>query len=343
LPQSLSETFLNLPIAIRQTCGTVHFPSDDGLSIIQKVQQAKNNLYGASDASLKDGKASHAWIISLGEIDDIEHPLHHITGSGPVHGIPYSLSSARGELQGITAVAIIANLLSNYHNRKPTISSTCDNTAVISRCSKGPFSSLRRHRTANIDLHLSQRNFHSNTPMQLSWVKGHSDKKEWETFNDLRSLNLTRDETYNVWCDRMAQQERIFNNSTSHYNPEVLGPEKWAASSIYPVYHKITGCFNTEFLSSIRYEKLAEYLQEKHSICSSKLDKVNTQALHTYLSSLKIHQRASVIKLIRKWIPTYSNLCRQGQEPSPICPRCMGAIETSNHVHQCPDPQAVSR
>jgi hypothetical protein len=146
-----------------------------------------------------------------------------------------------------------------------------------------------------------------------------------------------------VWCDRMAQQERIFNNSTSHYDPEVLSPEKWAAFSIYPVYHKITGCFNTEFLSSIRYEKLAEYLQEKHSICSSKLDKVNTQALHTYLSSLKIHQRASVIKLIRKWIPTYSNLCRQGQEPSPICPRCMGAIETSNHVHQCPDPQAVSR
>jgi len=343
LPQSLSEAFLTLPIALQQTCGTIRFPSNDVLSILQKIQQSKNNLYGASDASLKDGKAFHAWIISSGEIDDIEDPLHYISGSGPIHGIPHFLSSARGELQGITAVAIIANLLSEYHNKKLTISSTCDKTGVINRCSKGSFSSLRRHRTANIDLYLTQRNFHSRTPMQLSWVKGHSNKKEWETFNDLRTLNLPRDETYNMWCDRMAQQEQTFNTSTSHYDPEVLGPEKWAAFSIYPVYHKITGCFNTEFLSSIGYEKLAKYLQEKHSICSSKLDKVNTQALHTYLSSLNIQQRVSVVKLIHKWVPTYSNLCRQGREPSPICLRCKGAIETSNHVHQCPYPEAVSR
>jgi len=299
LPQSLSEAFLTLPIALQQTCGTIRFPSNDGLSILQKIQQSKNNLYGASDASLKDGKAFHAWIILSGEIDDIEDPLHHISGSGPIHGIPHFLSSARGELQGITAVAIIANLLSEYHNKKLTISSTCDKTGVINRCSKGSFSSLRRHRTANIDIYLNQRNFHSRTPMQLSWVKGHSNKKEWETFNDLRTLNLPRDETYNMWCDRMAQQEQTFNTSTSHYDPEVLGPEKWAAFSIYPVYHKITGCFNTEFLSSIGYEKLAKYLQEKHS--------------------------------------------RQGREPSPICLRCKGAIETSNHVHQCPYPEAVSR
>jgi hypothetical protein len=59
-------------------------------------------LFGASDASLKNGEATYVWIISSGKVDDIMSPLLNISGTGMVHGLPKYLSSARGELQGIT-------------------------------------------------------------------------------------------------------------------------------------------------------------------------------------------------------------------------------------------------
>jgi hypothetical protein len=80
-------------------------------------------------------------------------------------------------------------------------------------------------------------------------------------------------------------------------------------------------------------------------ICSnlnpSKLDKINLHMLQTYMSWLKIFTRASTSKLIHDWIPTYSSFCHQGQEPSPLCPRCLSWVETCEHVRVCPDNAAI--
>jgi len=72
------------------------------------------------------------------------------------------------------------------------------------------------------------------------------------------------------------------------------------------------------------------------------MDKINILALQRFLSSLKVHKRASIRKMIHNWIPTYSMLCRQGRETSSLCPRCHKAVETSDHVYKCSQPQAVS-
>jgi hypothetical protein len=177
--------------------------------------------------------------------------------------------------------------------------------------------------------------------MQLAWVRGHSDKKKWNSFAELKDLNLSREETYNVWCDHMAEKEWSSSNS-SHFDPEVLGPEKWAVFSDSPVYHKITGCFDTKFYSSIGYKALEKYIHQKHLICPAKLDRVNTQALHNYLSSLNIFQRASIVKLIHNRTLTYSSLCCQGRAPPPSCQRCSTNVKTPDHVLQCPNEFAVS-
>jgi len=50
--------------------------------------------------------------------------------------------------------------------------------------------------------------------------------------------------------------------------------------------------------------------------------------------------RASMVKLIHKWIPTHASLCRQGREHSPLCPRCGSTVETEDHVFKCPDNNA---
>jgi len=46
-------------------------------------------------------------------------------------------------------------------------------------------------------------------------------------------------------------------------------------------------------------------------------DRINLDALSTYLSALKIQARASTVKLLHNWIPTQSILCRQGRFPHP--------------------------
>lgn len=53
-------------------------------------------------------------------------------------------------------------------------------------------------------------------------------------------------------------------------------------------------------------------------------------------------QHASVVKTIHDWIPTYSNLCRQGRHNTSICPRCLSEVETSNHVQTCPAPAVIT-
>jgi hypothetical protein len=48
---------------------------------------------GASDASFKSGRGSHAWILTLGSIEDLKDPDMHIYGSGPVDGHTAHMSS----------------------------------------------------------------------------------------------------------------------------------------------------------------------------------------------------------------------------------------------------------
>ena len=114
IQQPLGMVFDNIHPSLQQTCGTIHLPPDNGESLIQQLWKNNNTIYGASDASLKNGKSSHAWIISSGNIDDISNPYNRIYGSGPVHD---DLSSFRGELQGINAIMIIASILSEFSSQ----------------------------------------------------------------------------------------------------------------------------------------------------------------------------------------------------------------------------------
>jgi hypothetical protein len=109
-----------------------------------------------SDASLKHGRVTHAWIISSRGVDDITNPMLHISGSGPVHGLPQYLSSSRGELQGITAILLIAKLLMEYHSCNYKVQALCNNSGIISKCSRQTNNSLKRQRIANLDLFLTQ-------------------------------------------------------------------------------------------------------------------------------------------------------------------------------------------
>ncbi len=79
---------------------------------------------------------------------------------------------------------------------------------------------------------------------------------------------------------------------------------------------------------------MEQYIYKKHGLCKAKLNDINTNGLHAYTKKAKPHQRASMSKLIHKWIPTNSFLHKQGRAPSPTCPRC-NSIEDADHILSC--------
>jgi hypothetical protein len=338
--RTLKEAFDNLHPFLKQICGKIQLPPDDDL-LLHSLTRDQQSIFGASDASLKDDRASHAWILSSGKIHDISNPLLHISGSGSVHGAPQYLSSSRGEPQGLTALTIATKVFSNHFNTYPKSTFICDNTGVQRKISQSSFSSLCSQQDTNKDLYLTQKECSGDLKINLEWIKSHSEKKGWQSIKDLEDQKLTRDQIYNVWCDRMAEIQWQFAD-TSFLDPEVSPSERWGIYATQPYWHKLTGNLDTGFYSMIGYHSPAKYISDKHNICDAKLQKVHMIALSKYLSSLKPFQRASIVKVIHGWIPTYGMLCRQGRESSPLCPRCSSTVETWDHVFSCPDSQAIA-
>jgi hypothetical protein len=106
---------------------------------------------------MKDRCASHAWIVSSGEVDSITDPTLTIFGLGPVDRYSLYLSSTRAELTGITAISIIVRLFVEFHSYKPKIQITCDNKGVISKIPHISLCKFHAHREANYDLFITQR------------------------------------------------------------------------------------------------------------------------------------------------------------------------------------------
>jgi hypothetical protein len=339
----LQSLYSNLPKALQKLCGNVQLPPDGGESLIQYLTSNAKPLLGASDASLKEGQSAHAWILSTGETDHIADPLLQISGKGPVDGYSMDMSSARGEIQGQTALAIMSSLLLKAQDlpNLPVIFYG-DNSGVQRKCNMYPTQKLRDHRQPNQDLHLEYHNATRQLNKKVEWVKGHQDKgKEWNNTEDLKSLKLSQAAPLNIWCDRQAEQARKMNYS--HPDADVLPAEKWAVYSCYPVKRKLTGKLDIGIHDTLYHESLTAYLHKKHNICDSKLDMINTEGLRSYMGQLSVLKRASTAKLIHRWIPTNACLQKQGRSDSNLCPRCGTHTENADHILECNNVEAQEK
>jgi hypothetical protein len=196
---SLQEAFGKLPTSLEEIVGTPLFHPDSGFQFLKELQ-SNRSISGASDASFKTDRATHAWILSAGKISGIEDPLMNVSGSGPVHGQHHSLSSTRGEIQGITTLTIMASLLSKYSECRYKLSAICDNKGAISKCAGKKFKSLHSNYQANMDLFLTQEMASKSVDMTIDWVKGHMDKKHGTRYHSYRTKDypVTKFSMYGV-------------------------------------------------------------------------------------------------------------------------------------------------
>jgi len=196
---TLQDRFATLPHSLRDIVGHVTFPLDNGVTLIWPLnEQISPCLFGASDASCKSRKTLHAWILSSGSPDDITDPMRNISGGGIVHGNPLFLSSGRGELHGILALFIVADMFKKHYSSTAPIRTISDNQGVTSKCNNMSITSLRSHRSPNIDLYIMQQHITIQNKISHEWIKGHSDKAPWESIQDLKEQGLNCEEIYNV-------------------------------------------------------------------------------------------------------------------------------------------------
>jgi hypothetical protein len=144
-------------------------------------------LIGGSDASLKKGQSGHSWILSTGDIQHITDPLMHLSGLGPVDGVRADLSSARGEIQGQTALAIMSSTLLQAQNcPNMEVVFYGDNKGVQQKCATPYINKLKDHRQPNMDLYLEYYNATRTLKKQVRWIKSHQDSgREWDAITDL--------------------------------------------------------------------------------------------------------------------------------------------------------------
>jgi len=116
--------------------------------------------------------------------------------------------------------------------------------------------------------------------------------------------------------------------------------EKWAVYSSYPAPLKIIGSLTEGIYKCLGYQPRLQYVSKKHILSIHHMDLINLNALHSFLEPLPFPTRATYAKSIHNWIPTHAQLCPQGRERSPLCPRCNRAVEAHSHIITCNDPQA---
>jgi hypothetical protein len=169
--RTFKEVIESLPPSLKCICGTLTLPPDDGAKLITSLESSNKSILACNDASLKDNRAVHTWIISSGDINDITDPYMQISGSGPIDGSPQYLSLARAELTGLTALAITIKLFRECYNSRANFTILCDNQGMLKKFELIPFHHLRFHHEKNVDLLLSHHHFSSNVPVTYSLVE----------------------------------------------------------------------------------------------------------------------------------------------------------------------------
>jgi hypothetical protein len=161
-----------------------------------------------SDASLKHGQCSHAWMLTTGDPEHLTNQNMYIQGAGAVDSDTSMMSSTRGELHGQTAMAIMSDIFLTAHNDTTAkIVLYGDNKGVQQVCSTIQVGKLKHHRQPNMDLKLEYKNASSKHHITNEWIKGHQDKdREWQTISDLQNMKLSNTAILNTICDRKANE-----------------------------------------------------------------------------------------------------------------------------------------
>ena len=325
----LEEAIDLLPGYIREAIGTLNYPLNNG-------KQLSNDILGSASTSYTDGTVKNtigAHSYTIRTIDDCEDTC--IQGAGGTPGDFNSMTSLRAEHFGVYVTIILLDIISLIHGHRSvgTHVHYTDSKAVIDRVNGEEYMTDKHYDCTDFDIWKETEDAilqAKHIIFQIRHVKGH--QRETLYTEQGKQGPLTREATYNDWCDGAAERER-----EDHQAPVQLCFIQAAA-----VYLKTSHTLVTASAYKIVYDKkttpLAEdYVRNKLSLTEAKQQMINWDAMGNYFKSLAISQKVKVMKYIYDWQNVGSQKEQQqwADTEEYMCPYKCGQKEIPMHHLIC--------
>ena len=202
---SMEEAVLLLPGYIREAIGNLTCPSDNGLQLSNDLQHSMATSW--TDGTVKDKIGAHAYTIR--PKDDCEN--NSVRGAGGTPGDSSTMTSLRAEHFGVFVVIILLDIITLIHDHKKIGRHThyTDSKAVITRVENKEWMADKKYDSTDYDIWketVQSVKSASKIQLNLKHVKGH----QREVLHNVKREQgpLTRQATYNDWCDIEADRER---------------------------------------------------------------------------------------------------------------------------------------
>jgi hypothetical protein len=294
----------------------------------------QHSLVLASDGSLEGSSGCFGWVIGTES---------HIswTGSGPVDGSPWCMSSQRTELCGmLSALRFLLNFFS-YHRCQLTNSSVtlvCDSRsalqfAALPHLSHSAIQANHPDYDLATEIHstLRQLPFH----VKLKWIKGHQDR-------DKPYDSLSREAQLNVHADAAAGTFQ--HECPSHARSKQQGSPSMPSchSRLFITGHLISGSHKQLIREASLLPALRTYIVQRNSWQPATWSLVDWTSHGRCLATYSSSQRLTLTKFLHRWLPVNHQLAKMNPANPTACGACNEPNETDDHVCRCPHPEAQS-
>ena len=201
----LEDSVRLLPGYIREALGTIIYPQDNGLQLSRDLIESKTTSY--TDGTVKDSICAHAYTIR--PANDCEENC--IRGAGGTPGVSMTMTSLRAEHFRVFVAVVLMDVLTKVHGHE-TISRHhhyTDSKSVILRVENEEYMADKKYDSTDYDIWketidaIEQANY---IIFEFRHVKGHQRETLLNVKKELGPL--TREATYNDWCDIAAEIER---------------------------------------------------------------------------------------------------------------------------------------
>lgn len=292
---------------------------------IPQLQNLKEDFTAASDGTVRQGRGGAAVSIHS------NHTKGTLQSVIPVDGTPASTTSYRAELAEILAVLLITHFtLKGGSLTELSGNIYCDNEAAVKiyNSLEGTTpASIGQATTTDADMIQELWHWKGRLPagIRATWVKSH--QKECK--------------------DRPARLNRVVDllESTQHH----AAPPWETKTTHHMLPHTQSqlmlkgSCYTGKIDSRIQHicynDDLKAYTlgRLKLETCENLVD---WEPIGQYNCTLSWGRRATCTKFVFRWAPTNKRQHKLGKIPTPLCPLCNTAIETTQHVTVCKHAKA---
>ena len=325
----LEDALLLLPDYIKEAIGNIDIPQDNGKKISKELQQARTVSW--TDGTVKNKIGAHAYTIR--PVSDKD--THSIQGSGGTPGAATSMTSLRAEHYGVFVVVILLDIVARIYDHKTIGYHThyTDSKSVISRVEDNEYMTDRKYDCTDFDIwketvdaikHLQM------VRLEIKHVKAH--QREMLHEDNGEQGPLTREATYNDWCDRRAEQERAENHM-----PVQLCFIKAAAIYLKTDTTFVTASAHSEIIKKKTMPIAEDYVRQKLGLTIAEQKMIHWEALGEYYNKLAISQKVKVTKYIYDWqnVGTQKQLHQWANTEEYKCPYDCGQMEEPMHYLTC--------